>query len=217
MPALVDLSTKPPFGRLRAIRRVGTRNGYALWYCECSCGNVVEVTSHSLQNGSTKSCGCLQIEKAVLMGKKNVKHGKSRTKEYRTWQAIINRCTNENLEIYKFYGAKGIRVCVKWMNSFEDFLTDVGECPPDKTSIDRFPDTSGDYEPGNVRWATPVEQSRNRKSNIILELEGERHCALEWAEITGIPKTTIYKRIQYGWDVKRILTTPIRNYPKRSL
>lgn len=126
---------------------------------------------------------------------------------YSTWLAIKKRCLNPKASGYDRYGAIGISVHPPWAKSFEVFLKDVGERPSQAHSLDRVNGAKG-YDPGNVRWATPKEQSRNRSSNTMLTLNERTLTAVEWAELMGLNPTTLYMRLKNGWDVQRAITTP---------
>lgn len=132
--------------------------------CRCDCGKEKIVDGPSLRIGASRSCGCLIGETAKT---KRLKHGDNRGKkpvpEYVAWTSMKNRCTNPKCQRYEIYGGRGIKVCAKWMESYEAFLADVGRRPGPEYSLDRFPDVDGDYEPGNVRWATRSQQSLNRR------------------------------------------------------
>ena len=148
-----------------------------------------------------------------------VKHGESvaTSAEYRAWNSIKRRCYNPNAVDYKYYGAKGVRVSDKWLNSFETFLKDVGRKPTSEHSLDRFPNKKGNYEPGNVRWATKIEQMRNMDRNTLLTFDGKTLCISEWAEITGLRAETIEDRLySKKMSVEEILTKPIPERYKRS-
>lgn len=162
---LIDLS-KQKFGRLTVIEKAeSTPAGNIRWRCKCECGNFVNVLGSNLRKNHTKSCGCLQIESTKLA---NTKHGYRRrsttSSEYATWAQMIQRCTNPNQYKYKEYGARGIKVCDRWIESFENFISDMGNKPLPKKlySIDRI-NNNGDYEPNNCRWATSSQQNKNRR------------------------------------------------------
>src|SRR5260221_8087975 len=109
----------------------------------------------------------------------------SGTPTWKSWDSMIQRCTNKNSPDYPRYGGAGIVICERWMK-FENFYADMGK-RPDGMTLDRFPDKKGNYEPGNCRWATAAEQQRNLKSNIYITYKGETKLAVDWAKETGIP------------------------------
>lgn len=197
------------FSRLVAIRSLGrlgkSRNTY--WEVVCDCGSIAKVNGAFLVNGTTKSCGCLRRDKAKATAEGLTKHGQSKTRTYRIWAGMIQRCSNQNVESYRLYGAAGIAVCERW-SSFENFLADMGECPPDY-SIDRIDFKKG-YAPSNCRWASRITQARNTSRNRFFTYQGVTRCLPEWAEVTGIGKGTLQSRITYGWEIERVLTQPVR-------
>jgi hypothetical protein len=134
------------------------------WKCRCDCGNSVSVVTCKLISGHTKSCGCLHRET-----KNRLTHGMSHTREHYTWGGMIQRCYNPNSDSFPYYGGRGIKVCEKWRNSFEEFFKDMGIKPP-KMTIERI-ENSGDYEPGNCRWATHKEQMANQRKRIVSTVE----------------------------------------------
>jgi hypothetical protein len=145
------------FGRLTAIKFVSGAK-YSSWLCRCSCGVEVEVITAHLTNGCTKSCGCLNRDVAR---KNSTKHGLSYTSEYDCWVNMKDRCLNSKHKAYKYYGGRGIKVCDRWLNSFENFILDMGKKPAPELSLERI-ENDGNYEPGNCRWATSKEQRLNR-------------------------------------------------------
>jgi len=120
--------------------------------------------------------------------------------EYHSWNAMMGRCNNPSSKHYKYYGGRGIKVCERWY-VFENFLADMGPRPIGHT-LDRYPNKNGNYEPGNVRWATPLQQARNTRRTVMLTIDGVTRSMSEWAEIAGRRADTVYGRIQSGWDAK---------------
>jgi len=197
--------TGTTFGRLVVTRyagRAGKRNQHA-WTCTCDCGRECVRTGASLRGGSF-SCGCARVEQRA---RANRTHGMFGTLTYRVWAKMIERCSSPKARGYEHYGGRGITVCERWRTSFQAFADDMGERPSRCYSIDRYPDKNGNYEPGNCRWATSVQQNRNRRNNTILAYAGESKCIAEWADQLGIPRMLISTRLQRGWTVERALGT----------
>lgn len=176
--------TGQKFNRLIVVEQVGSTRK-PKWICLCDCGATTTALSYQLKNGSKASCGCARK-----------KHGQYGTKLYRTWSAILTRCLNTNCRHWHRYGGRGITLHQDW-RSFENFARDVGNPPTEKHTIDRI-NNDGNYEPGNVRWVTRLDQGRNRSTNVLITANGETHCVQEWAEILNIPATSIYGRVSRG-------------------
>ena len=206
MAKLIDL-TGERFGRLTAVSKSSDKTQYkstgARWHCLCDCGNEKTYAAQALRKGLTKSCGCLDAEVKT-------KHGMYGTPTYRSWNSMIARCTNPDAPNFSSYGGAGISVHERWRN-FASFLEDMGE-RPDGTTLDRK-SSDGNYEPGNCRWATDIEQQRNKRNNHMLTANGATRCISEWAELTGIKKVTIRARIRKGWTHSAAINTPLE--PRR--
>jgi len=202
-PRFLDL-TGIKFGRLEALSIDYSKNTkYIYWLCKCDCGKKVSVKNYNLLSGNTKSCRCLSIL-TNKENKTNIKHGLSRSKEYKTWCGMKTRCYNPNDSYYNRYGGRGIKVCGRWLNSFENFLEDMGKRPSPKHSIDRI-NNDGDYEPSNCKWATGVEQIRNRSISTWVEVFGENKPLFSWAKELNIKPATLAWRIRQGKKIENMI------------
>lgn len=180
MGAFCDL-TGSKFGRLTVVRR-GPNNNQRKprWECSCECGGAALATSSNLKKWSSQSCGCLQRERTSAAAKiSSFKHGLKKTPEHYSWSGMLTRCRNPNATGYERYGALGVVVCERWLK-FENFLADMGKRPTKAHTLDRFPNKHGNYEPGNCRWATKVEQQANRRDMI------DGHRVRNWKEMMGV-------------------------------
>ncbi len=184
------------FDRLSVIRYVGESK----WECRCECGKTVVVNGNNMKNGHTKSCGCLKLENSV-------KHGKCATPEYTVWVNLRRRCNEPGHPSFARYGGRGIKMCAEWM-SFKRFFSDVGPRPSSLHSIDRI-NNEGNYEPGNVRWATQSQQMSNTRATHFIEIDGIRQTVTEWAKQKGIAQSTISHRIARGMsETDAVMTSP---------
>lgn len=181
-----------------------TKHQQRIWECKCECGATTFVTTTRLIHGTTRSCGCRKQE---LRLRSVITHNRSKTPEYSSWRSMRERCQNPNSKYYPRYGGCGIVICERWQ-TFENFREDMGLRPSLKHTIDRYPNNDGNYEPGNCRWATKKEQSRNTKTNRRLTYNGETKCVVEWAEQLGMSKLVILQRLRLGWSIERTLSTP---------
>lgn len=162
--------------------------------CKCDCGAEREVVGASLVNGSSRSCGCLQRSVAAAQ---STLHGGVGTPEYAAWKHMKERCYNPNENRYSRYGGRGIVVCDRWLSNFENFFADLGPRPSSRHSIDRI-DVNGNYEPGNVRWATAATQSRNKECTAFIDYRGRIVRIDELARELGVKENTLHKRAQRG-------------------
>lgn len=209
---LKDL-TNQRFGRLIVINRQPNRISPSglrrtMWSCLCDCGTTKDIYSWNLVRGLVVSCGC----RMRAVGKEQRTHGRSKTKEYRAWRTMINRCTKPASTSYPDYGGRGVKVCERW-GKFSNFLADMGERPPGLT-IERN-DNDGDYLPDNCRWATMREQSNNRRNTVRLSLNGVTRPLTYWADILGISASLIHARLKLGWTVEDALIRPKRQQQRR--
>ena len=197
------------FGKLTADEYAGRgRGGESRWRCRCECGMSTIATSRNLLNGHSRSCGCARKE---ALKKVSITHGKSQSKEYGIWNAMKNRCYNNRVDRYQKYGGRGIAVCDRWLESFENFYADMGPRPTPKHSIDRI-NNDGNYEPGNCRWATDSEQRRNKTSTVHVTVNGTTKTIAEWAVHHGIKAGTIRERIKRGWSMETALSKNDNRY-----
>lgn len=195
------------FGHLTAIQmsivpKYGKNKIFYL--CNCDCGNHATVAAGNLITGNSKTCGM-----CYLSHLNRGTHRKRQSREYAIWCAMKRRCTNSTVKEYSHYGGRGISVCDRWLNSFENFYADMGDRPSEKHSIDRI-DTNGNYEPSNCRWASMKEQQRNRRDNVMLIHQGKCMCVSAWAEELSLPIDALYARLKKGWSIPKALETKIR-------
>lgn len=189
-----------PFG-LWTVRSLGeglvAKSNYCV--CECACGTVKPVRETNLTRGLSTNCGC---DRARKTGDRFRKHGESRggkSAEYIAWRGMTDRCTNRNNGRWDDYGGRGITVCERWTgaNGYVNFLADMGRRPSHWHSLDRK-ENDGNYEPGNCRWATKVEQARNKRNSRMLEADGTTRCLAEWAALLRLDSRVIQALIRRG-------------------
>lgn len=204
------------FGLLVAIEDSGLRSkkGAVLWRCRCDCGKEALVNSYSLGTGDTRSCGCLQRNTLIERNKTTTRNiptdryatrGVSRTRLYRIWNDMKQRCQNPRNSGYGNYGGRGIRVCNEWLGfpAFYNWAHINGYS--DSLTIDRI-DNDGNYEPANCRWATRAEQSRNTRRNVMIK----GVCLAERCRERGLNYGTVNSRItRLGWSIEKALKTPV--------
>lgn len=197
------------FGKVTVIS-LGERSGSKrVCHCRCDCGSSFTVTSNRL-GGERRKLGGDGWGCPGCRFRGNVKHGKTKSREFNIWNLMIARCCNQNAHAYERYGGRGISVCDRWrgVDGFANFLADMGESPSLNHSIDRFPNRNGDYEPGNCRWATEVQQQNNRRNNRRLTHDGQTMTLAEWSRATGLGYRVIYDRLEAGWLLSDALTCP---------
>ncbi len=200
------------FGRLVAIRHGEKHPKYngKTWLCKCDCGETKTVRTPLLTAGFVVSCGCRKKE---IQRFGSITHGLSRTREYKCYKLIKDRCYNPNYKRFHDWGGRGIKMCERWLNSFQAFYADMGPRPSNDHSIERI-DNNGDYWPGNCYWATRSQQANNRRSNRFIIFNKKTKTIMEWSRLVNIPYATIVARLNYGWSAEDVLTVPVRRWSR---
>lgn len=199
MIGIKDL-TGQKFGKLTVKSFVEKRKNNYMWLCLCDCGTEKVISRGDFKSGHTRSCGCYVKDKVALgIG---YTHGYARRGkicgEYRSWQQMINRCTNPNSEYYHRYGGRGITVCDSWMEDFSNFIADMGDRPNAKMSIERIDNNKGYYKE-NCKWATAAEQNNNRCSGRKITIDGQTKSIKSWSAISPMSSRAIIGRLNRGW------------------
>lgn len=193
------------FGKLKVVGQFH-KDGRKLFKCLCECGNTVYTQKYYLASGRQISCGCVR-----KTNRKHPTHCGSKSRLYKCWQGMKQRCGYENANEYERYGGRGIKVCDEWKRNFEsfkDWAITNGYC--DGLTIDRI-DTDGDYTPDNCRWVSYKVQANNKSNNIVIRYQGQSKTLMEWCETLNLPYSTIYKRIkESGWDCEDALSIPVK-------
>ena len=205
MPKLNLLGQK--FGRLTVIAPRPSGKSGSRWLCLCSCGKETEVSACNLKSGQVQSCGCLASD---LLKKRNTTHGKSRTRLYKIFSLMKDRCLNPDNKDFVYYGAAGVTICEEWLNdftSFEAWARSHGYS--DHLTIDRI-DPIGDYCPENCQWITIEEQQKKRRDSHLYKGRN----IVDWCAELGINYRTVKARLSYGWSIERALFTPVRTRRK---
>ena len=205
-PTVTDILPGNRFTRLTVqglAPSAGKRGAY--WRCVCDCGAVKVVSAGSLRRGCTKSCGCFTKDR---MRAARTTHGQSDRAEFNTWMGMRKRCHSPGYKDYEKWGGRGIVVCERWRNDFAAFMADMGPKPSPKHSIDRI-DNDGNYEPGNCRWATPIQQARNTRTTRF-QIGDQTKSLKEWCEIYGMNYAAVKSRLQGGMPLVEALTLPLR-------
>ena len=200
MAKILDL-TGLKFGKLTAVSLANAKKPVKwLWLCEC--GNTRIAQAGNVKSGNTQSCGCwnnmMRGRTKRVDGEVVFTHQMSRTREYKVWSSMKDRCCNSANKSFHNYGGRGITVCERWLSGFDAFFADMGPRPSARHSIDRWPDVNGNYEPGNCRWATSHEQMNNLRQNKNVTFKGRTESLSTWSRETGIPRSTLASRASRG-------------------
>ena len=199
------------YGRLRVVKEVERVNPRKrLFRCVCECGGVVDRNLNALRSGHTRSCGCLHVEAMEKNREKRPRHGRpthgmSKSPEYSSWLCMRQRCRNPRQKNFAHYGGRGIKVCDRW-DDFAAFLEDVGLRPAGH-SLDRI-NVDGDYEPGNVRWATQQQQIENTRVVRMVTLNGKTQSVAAWTREMGLSLGQVQSREKAGWSTADAILTP---------
>ncbi|NCC20729.1 hypothetical protein EOM33_06860 [Candidatus Saccharibacteria bacterium] len=196
------------FGRL-VVLGIGEcdNRGGVRWRCECDCGNYKDINGYSLTSGATESCGCLRREK---MREIKTIHGGYKTPLNRVWATMKQRCTNPGVPVYKNYGGRGIRYHPSF-ETFEGFLAGIPDGYAPGLELDRI-DNDGNYEPGNLRWATRIEQMNNtrRSRRLLHPVTGKEVRIAELSREFNISIVLLHRRLEKGMSVADACYKPVR-------
>jgi len=196
------------FNRLTCIEETEPREHRRRGMFRCECGNIKNIAFADVRSGHTQSCGCFHTER-IRSARSHGGTVGGEAPEYLAWKAMKQRCTQKSAAGWMNYGGRGIVVCERWVNSFPNFLEDVGLRPDKRYSLDRI-NNDGNYEPGNVRWATRSQQRRNSRGlHHPVTFDGKTRLIADWSKVTGVPAESIGSRLRHGWSVERALFTPI--------
>lgn len=190
------------YGKLTGIKRVENSGRRTQWLWRCDCGNETVASPDHVKSGHTASCGCLWAEACRKHGHGHDANGKQ-TRTYRAWANMKSRVAGDTEDHKRAYTERGIVVCARWSESFENFLADMGECPPGLT-LDRE-NNDGIYEPSNCRWATPMQQTVNRRVTHFVVYRGETLCLAEACRKAGVLYDTAMKRMTRGLSAQQAL------------
>jgi len=199
------------FGMLLVLSEGPKKGTDRTWHCICDCGARIIVNRMSrLRNGDKVSCGC------VRRGTYHARAGRIENVRNlrKVWQHMRRRCLNPADRMYPLYGGRGITVCDRWLNSFDAFKVDMWPWPAG-TSIDRINNERG-YEPGNCRWATQTQQSRNRRSTRNITIGDRTMCVEAWADEAGIKPSSMRERLARGITGQELLAPPKKKRPSRA-
>lgn len=178
--------------------------GHTSWNCTCECGYEQIIEGSRLKNGYTKSCGCKVAEISRI---RETTHGMAKTPLHKIWLGMKNRCYNSNTISYRNYGGRGIKLCERWVNSFENFYSDMSETYKFGLTIERK-EVDKDYSPDNCTWIPKAEQSRNRTNTIWVDTEKGLMTVAEAAKVAGVSWFCMYSRHLRKCPINKILSGP---------
>lgn len=172
-------------------------------YCLCECGNYISVRMDALGcgYGKIRSCKCYRNEMSHTI---HTTHNQTDSPEYNTWISMRQRCLNPKVPNYDLYGGRGIKICDRWVNSFENFLSDMGYKPSQRHSIDRI-DVNGNYEPSNCKWSTDEEQQNNKRNSVKISIDGVLYSIKELSQKYNIKESRIWNWRRRGKSIEDML------------
>lgn len=206
----IEYNKGDAIGNVKYISELPSINGGRKAIFSCVCGKYFSSAMRSVRTGDTKSCGC--IKKAMLKIK-NVAYTKRTTHKntYGCWQAMHARCYTKSHTSYANYGGRGILICERWKNNFENFYLDMGERPTINHSIDRI-DVNKGYSPENCKWSTAKEQQNNKRNNSFVSFAGKTLTKTEWGDLLT---PLVKRRLEDGWDVRKAIYKAKKGINKR--
>ena len=203
----IEVNPGDRYARLEIIEEVEQVNHKRMFLCKCDCGVTKSISLSGLRHGKTQSCGCLQVERIVAL---DTSHGLSKTRLYRIWCHMNDRCLNPNDARYRRYGGRGIKICTEWRKFEQFYCWAIDNGYDESLTLDRK-NNNGGYSPQNCKWSTAKEQSNNRSNNTLITFNGLVMTIAQWAEMLGINQSTLAMRIRVsGWCAEKALTTPRR-------
>lgn len=204
---VIDMTGRQ-YADLTAIRSCGkASSGDLKWLFKCRCGTEFEANGYYARCGKITSCPICAAERTRIA---SVKHGLSSSPEFEIWTGMQTRCLNKNAHGFTNYGDRGISICQRWMDSFENFLADMGPRPSPTHSIERI-DNDGNYEPSNCRWATDKEQANNKRNNVKVTIDGVTKYLSAWAHQFGVQISTASLRHKQGLRGMEIFTSKVKS------
>jgi hypothetical protein len=186
--------TGQQFAQLKMERLDGRAHGFVMGVFLCTCGKQKRLRVHSVLDGNTRSCGCLKSRRTKEIF---TTHGDTGTTEYLAYAEMRKRCLNPNNHAYTRYGGRGITICQRWMDGYQNFLADMGRRPSPDHSLDRIDNEAG-YSPENCRWALADTQAKNRRSSRMFTYEGRSYCMKDLAARLGVSLPTVRWRANAG-------------------
>jgi hypothetical protein len=206
----IEYSKEDKIGNVFYISELPPENDSRKAVFMCFCGKYFSSTIRNIRTGNTKSCGCI---KTAILKTKNVAHTKRTTHKstYSSWQSMHARCYTKSHTSFKEYGGRGILICERWKNNFENFYLDMGDRPTSDHSIDRI-DVNKGYSPDNCKWSTRKEQQNNKRNNSFVSFVGKTLTKTEWGDLlTPLVKS----RLENGWDIRKAIYKARRGITKR--